>query len=88
MLLLVLLYEIAILFYPARLYWMRKSVKNAWRIAVAGGFLPYYVYFYLFKGPKYIIWPAILMCACYGCLGLGFRLWPVNAIKRLEHEAK
>lgn len=66
MLILIFIYEIAILYYPVSRFWKKRTVYNAWLVAITGIFLPNYIYVYFFKDPKYTWYPLLVMNAGYG----------------------
>ena len=53
-----------------RLWWRKKSVKHAWLVAMAGAFMPPYIYLYFFKDHRYTYYGLIVLNAGYGLAGL------------------
>lgn len=45
---LTIIYDTAIMIYPVRLFWQKKTVFHAWLVAMAGSFFPPYIF--LFPG--------------------------------------
>lgn len=61
----VLIYEIAILFYPLLLWYRRQTVVRAWLLALTGLLMPNVFYISFFKDPKYILCGILTMSCIY-----------------------
>ena len=70
----------AILFYPCRLWFRKKTVFRAWLVAMTGSLMPQYIFLIFEKGLEYYMYALPVMTMGYALLWLALRV----ARKRLS----